>query len=248
MLSKSKAKFIRSLQLRKYRQKYHKITVEGVKIVNDLLTEQLADVDMLVATSEWLAQNAELIPDRTEEVEVTDGELKSISGLSAPNQVLAVVSTRDHELSPDTCKDQLCLYLDGIRDPGNLGTLFRTADWFGINDIFLSPDCVDPYNPKALQSSMSSVFRIKWKVLEDISTLAGSDIYAAVMDGKPMDQIGQRASGLLVLGNESRGVSQDMCNIATELITIPGNRKLGAESLNVAVAGGILMAGLTLGL
>ena len=242
MLSKSKAKFIRSLQLRKYRQKYHKIVVEGVKIINDLLTEGLAPVDSVYATEQWLRDNGALIPDTVEAVEVTERELKTITGLSTPNEVLAVVDMPDHDISPAAATSRLCLYLDEVRDPGNLGTLFRTADWFGINEIFLSPGCVDPYNSKVMQSSMSSIFRVKWTVVESVQLFEGISCYAAVMDGTPVTEIGRRDRGILVLGNESRGVGEDILSLDPQLVTITGARRLGAESLNVAVAGGILMS------
>ncbi len=244
MLSKSKGKFIRSLQLRKYRQKYHKIVVEGIKILNELLDEYPDCIVTICGQNDWYKDFADSTPESCEVILVSEREMKQLSSFKTPPPVLAVVEPFSQEATRADVVGDMCLYLDAIRDPGNLGTIFRIADWFGIRSIFLSPDSVDPYNPKVIQSSMASIFRVKWAHAE-LGDLVGEEqltVLAATMDGKPMSDFSALPNGLLVLGNESRGVSEDALKYATDCISIPGSHKLGAESLNVAVAAGILCA------
>jgi TrmH family RNA methyltransferase len=244
MLSKSKGKFIRSLQLRKYRQKYHKIVVEGIKILNELLDEY-PDIVITICAQEECSEKFERYTSESREVIiVSEREMKQISSLKNPPPVLAVIEHRDSPASPQDAVSGLCLYLDAIRDPGNLGTIFRIADWFGIQTIFMSPDTADPFNPKVIQSSMASVFRVKWAYMDlgDVLKEANVPVLASVIDGKSMSEVGAMQNGLLVLGNESRGISSEILEQVTDTISIPGDDKLGAESLNVAVAAGILCA------
>jgi TrmH family RNA methyltransferase len=244
MLSKNKAKFIRSLQLRKYRQKYHKFTVEGVKIVNDLIREKLARVDLICATDTWISRYGSHIPEDIEVIPVSPKELGKVSSFKTPNEVLAVADMREGTIPVETAQEEICLYLDAIRDPGNMGTILRTADWFGVRNVFVSPDCVDIYNPKVIQSSMASIFRVNVTTLESDVLIAHSalGIYASSLEGKPLPDVIPPKSGFIVMGNESQGTSESLQNHATERIRIPGDKKLGAESLNVAVATGIILA------
>lgn len=244
MLSKSKGKFIRSLQLRKYRQKYHKIVVEGIKILNELLDEQPECIVTICAQYDWYEKYEACAPESCETIRVSEREMQQLTSLKTAPPVLAVVEPFLVDATRREIENEMCLYLDAVRDPGNLGTIFRIADWFGIRSIFLSPDTVDPYNAKVIQSSMTSIFRVKW-VYADIKDLVGDTnfpVFATTMDGKPMSEYTALDSGLLVMGNESHGVSENTLEYATECISIPGNNKLGAESLNVAVAAGILCA------
>lgn len=250
MLSKSKAKFIRSLQLRKYRQKYNKIVVEGIKILNELLDEYPECIVTICGQSDWHDNFAQSAPKTCEVIRVTAREMKQLSSLKTPPPVLAVVEPFKDKAAREDIKEEMCLYLDAIRDPGNLGTIFRIADWFGIRSIFLSPDTVDPFNPKVIQSSMASIFRVKWRY-DHLNDLVGNTnaegeamipVLAATMTGKPMKDFKNMRNGLLVLGNESKGVRDEALKYVTDCITIPASHKLGAESLNVAVAAGILCA------
>jgi len=244
MLSKNKAKFVRSLQLRKYRQKYHKIVVEGVKIVKDLLLDDLGAVDTIIAVPEWLEENNRLIGAHIEAIECDARDLSSISSLKTPNDVLAVMEMPDHLDQIDIANEQLCLYLDSVRDPGNLGTILRTADWFGIRHVYMSTDCVDVYNPKVIQSSMSSVLRVKVGYVEQTTLLENEALHiiATALEGEPLNNDNRPQRGILVMGNESKGVNPDLIRRANQLISIPGDRRLGAESLNVAVATGIVLS------
>ena len=244
MLSKSKAKFIRSLQLRKSRQKYHKIIVEGIKILNELIDEYPQNVVTICGQSDWYEKFSGTAPETCEVILVSEKEMKQISSFKTPPPVLAVVEPIMDPAQPDDPSQDLCLYLDSIRDPGNLGTILRVADWFGIRSVFLSPDTVDIYNPKVIQSSMASIFRVKWAYVQIEDLLQGQNVFvlASTLDGKHVSQFKDLRSGLLVLGNESRGISDETLKWASDRVQIPGSHKLGAESLNVAVAAGILCA------
>jgi len=244
MLSKNKAKFIRSLQLRKYRQKYHKITVEGVKIVNDLLRDDLTRVETIYATESWISEFGESVPDGVELIEASEKDLASVTSLKTPNEVLAVVDTPSWDTSIDIARKSICLYLDAVRDPGNLGTIIRTADWFGVRHVFLSPDCVDLFNPKVIQSSMSSVFRVSAKTLEREELISANDldVYATSLDGHSISDITPPKSGIIIMGNESQGISPTLLESVKRTIKIPGDKSLGAESLNVAVATAVVLA------
>jgi TrmH family RNA methyltransferase len=143
---------------------------------------------------------------------------------------------------------QWSLYLEKIRDPGNMGTIIRTADWFGINQIFCSPDCVEIYNPKVVQASMGSLLRVRVTEMETASFLEQNTrpVYAAVLDGKDLRQLEQPEYGVIAMGNESQGLSSLLIDAANHKVMIPGSG--GAESLNVAVATGILCAKLAGGI
>ncbi len=243
VLSKGKAKFIRSLQHQKYRQKYHKIIVEGVKILNELITSGVAEIEEIYASEEWHTANEALIANETERILVSRDELATISSFKNPQDCLAIVSMPGRTASMRAPSSQLCLYLDAVRDPGNLGTLLRSADWFGYKSVFLSPDCVDIYNPKVIQSSMASIFRVDHMYI-DLPELVESNkeisVYGAILGAEGFSPSIVNRSGLIVLGNESKGIRDDYKGLITHPFSISSAYSLGAESLNVGVAGGII--------
>src|SRR5690606_35199521 len=154
---------------------------------------------------------------------------------------IAVCQMPEAYADPVKARSEICLYLDGIRNPGNAGTIFRIADWFGIRHVFISQDTVDPYNPKVIQASMASLFRLHWAEisLEEILSQDDLIVYATVPDGESIYDAALSGQGLIILGNESTGVrippGKDVKRIA-----VPGHYSLGAESLNVAIAAGIV--------
>jgi len=242
MLSKSTIKYIRSLRLQKYRQKYHKIVVEGVKSVHDILADNLVTVEVQYATQDWIDTMSSNPAVRIERVEAH--ELAAISSFVTPQQVLAVCEMPEYHVNPKAPLEELCLYLAGIRDPGNMGTIFRIADWFGIRTIFLAPDSVDAYNPKVIQASMGSLFRVQWSEypLDEILAIPGVQVFATSMDGEDLYTCQLQQSGLIILGNESTGVPGLSADPNVQYIAIPNRFRLGADSLNVAVAAGIVCA------
>lgn len=240
MLSKAQIKYIQSLQRNKYRRQYQQYLAEGAKIVPELI-QAGAHITQLFALPEWLSANSTLLKQYLIPAEsITPEELEKITALATPNQVLALVAMPQ---SPDTApKPQgLCLALDAIRDPGNLGTIVRTADWFGIKRVYCSLDCVDIYNPKTVQSTMGSIVRVE-VIYTDLVALfkAHNDmpVFAADMAGESLYATKLPTAGILLIGSESHGVSPALLPYGHP-ITIP--RFGEAESLNAAMAAGIIL-------
>lgn len=254
MLSQNQTKLLTALQVKKYRQKYRKFVVEGEKMVAELLQQQRYHVSALFATAAWTEQNASMLSAFLEKTTlVTEAELKKISSLTTPNAVLAVAEMPDDlglsiisSFKLQTPSTPLSFFLDGLQDPGNVGTILRTADWFGMPTVFCSPDCADVFSPKVVQASMGAVLRIHTAELplaELVHTLpSGTPVLGAVLGGQSVFEGKLPTHGLLVIGNEGRGISPDTERLLTHRLTIPRHPQGKAESLNAAVAAGILAA------
>lgn len=245
-VSKAQFKYIRSLQQKKYRQKYNNFVVEGDKIVEELIRVRPGQVEALYALTPWLERHREALSGLKERItEVTSQELKKLSGLQTPNQVLAVVRIETNELDAGHLTREWTLFLDGIRDPGNLGTIWRIADWFGIPCVCCSPDCVDQYNPKVIQSSMGAFLRVDCMVttLAELRRVTGPlPVLGADLGGENIFQTVLPARGIVVIGSEAHGLSPQVLEQLTHRIRIPRGAGGGAESLNAAVAAGIICA------
>ena len=237
MISKNKIKYIRSLELKKNRTKEGKFVAEGHKVVDDLLALQPAD--LVVATQEWL--HGKHFGAETEVIEVSEEELKKVSFLQHPQQVLAVfkqASAQQYNL--DT--NELSLALDGVQDPGNLGTIIRIADWFGITHIYCSEDTADVYNPKVVQATMGSIARVKVEygdLLGLVESLpADVPVYGTLLDGDNIYQQPLENRGLIVMGNEGKGISPALARKVNHKLLIPNfpEGRPTADSLNVAIA------------
>lgn len=241
MLSKAQNKYIRSLTQQKFRNEYREFVAEGEKIAGEWLAAG-SSIKMIVATEEWVAENKYVISKHSEaELYIAkDFELAAVSSLQTPNKVLLVVSMPEKKTIPDM--HEWYLVLDGIQDPGNMGTLIRIADWFGINHIVCSQGCVDVYNPKVVQSAMGGHLRVNIYEEDILPFLTKSKlpVIAATLDGENVYSMGRQDAGILVIGNESKGVSAQVAAKATKKVMIP--RKGGAESLNAGVSAGILCA------
>lgn len=174
-------------------------------------------------------------------VRVSERELKKISSLTSPQQLLAVVDIQNSKHQID-CRKQLVLALDNVKDPGNLGTIIRTADWFGIKQLVCSTDCVDVYNTKVVQASMGSIFRmqVSYKKLSEWLKEQDCTIYGAHLKGKDLWKENLSKSGVLLMGNESKGISEELMELVSIPLKIPSKGK--AESLNVAIATAIFCA------
>ncbi|UYQ93748.1 RNA methyltransferase [Chitinophaga horti] len=239
MLSKAQIKYIQALQLKKNRQKFGQFVAEGDKIVQELLlaNQQVAGV---YATREWLEDHRDLAEKAAgaNVTEVDAAVLKQLSSLSTPNGALAVVAIPAAE--KPVLYGQVSLVLETVQDPGNLGTIIRIADWFGITQVICSPDCVDAYNAKTVQSTMGSITRVKVYTTDLVSLLADTTVpsYAATLHGDNIAGYGKITEGMILIGNESRGLSDEVMELCSHRITIP--RLGGAESLNAAVATGII--------
>ena len=237
MISKNKIKYIRSLELKKNRNKEGKFVAEGFKVVDDLLALQPAD--LIVATGEWL--QGKHFGAETEVIEVTDEELKKVSFLQHPQQVLAVfrqATSGDYSINTS----ELSLALDGVQDPGNLGTIIRIADWFGITHIYCSQDTADVYNPKVVQATMGSIARVKVEygdLLGLVESLpADVPVYGTLFDGDNIYQQKLENRGLIVMGNEGKGISPALAKKVNHKLLIPNfpEGRATADSLNVAIA------------
>ncbi len=243
-LSKNKVKFLVSLQRKKYRQKYGNFVVEGDKMVRELLRQDTLSVIMLVALPGWPHLHLSL-QKGIETIICDPEELKQISSLTTPNQVLAVVEMPN--LRPDWQLPfrELILYLDAIRDPGNMGTILRIADWFGMPEVWCSNDCADVFQPKVIQASMGAFLRVKTAEVDLSSFQQGypeAVILGTTLKGTSVFQADLPAGALLVIGNESIGIRPDYLTMLHGELTIPASSNAGAESLNVAVATGIFVA------
>lgn len=240
MISKNKIKYIKSLELKKNRNKEGKFVAEGHKVVDDLLVLQPAS--LIVATEEWLKDKS--IDPRTEVVTVSEEELRKVSFLQHPQLVLAVFDQRENRDFASANIDFNCLNLalDGVQDPGNLGTIIRIADWFGITHIYCSQDTADVYNPKVVQATMGSIARVKVEygdLLGLVESLpADVPVYGTLLDGDNIYQQKLENRGLIVMGNEGKGISPELAKKVNHKLLIPNfpEGRATADSLNVAIA------------
>lgn len=252
MLSLSQIKYVQSLQQKKFRRQHGVFVAEGEKIVSELWHGQYK-VEGLYALNDWITEHRQEIPMEVPVLEVSNKDLERISGLKTPNKVLAVIKMPEESGEPELLNGALCLVLDKVQDPGNLGTIIRTADWFGIRQIFCSPDTVEVFSPKVIQATMGSFLRVKifYTVLESFLARAPADtpVFGAFLEGENLFQEKTSGQGLLVIGNEAKGISEKVAFFVGKKIRIPGGRQAGsldsAESLNASVAAGIMMAWFT---
>lgn len=248
MLSKAQSKYIHALRHKKYRQKYGCFVAEGVKVTGEILAENTLDVESVFAVAAWVAAHPDIRRTRPglPVTLVTEQELAQLSSLETPQQVLAVCRL-PFPADPPVLKDTFTLMLESIRDPGNLGTIIRIADWFAISQVICSEDCADAFNPKTIQATMGSIARVGVREMPLEKALArapGVPVFCAALEGEDIRDVAPCGPAVLVVGNESRGLSRQMLQAATRRITIP--RLGGAESLNAAVATGILCSHLLL--
>lgn len=236
-ISKNQLKLITSLQQKKYRQKHKMFVAEGVKVVHELLNSTLELEILFVVDGYELA-----IAPIDKLVNIKEVELKKISTLKTPNKVLALFKIPEELVVKN---DGLIVALDEINDPGNLGTIIRLCDWFGVTQLVCSKTTVDCYNQKVVQATMGSITRVQINYVELSGFLESSSlpIFTADMDGENVYQTELPAEGVLVMGNEANGISQEINNLVKNKLTIPrfGNTQ-ETESLNVATATSILLS------
>ncbi|HEY1010748.1 MAG: TrmH family RNA methyltransferase [Daejeonella sp.] len=238
MISKSQISFITSLQQKKIRKERGLFIVEGFKSISefihsDYVTDTIFYTENVVPKLGNLSQNIKLF-------EISSNELTKISALSSPQQMLALVKIPEHRgLTTKLLKGSFTLVLDGIQDPGNLGTIIRTADWFGMTNLVCSEDTVDVYNPKVVQATMGSLARVSVEYTDLDKFLAGSSVpvFGALLDGKSIYATNFGTEGIIVLGNEGNGIRPGIMDKITYPVTIPAFGK--AESLNVAISASI---------
>jgi TrmH family RNA methyltransferase len=236
MLSKAKIKFVKSLQVKKYRIQEQCFVVEGAKSIQELLNSDF-EVIMLFGTSEFLANRKLSVG--PEVIEVTHKELEMISEFQSNETGLAVARMKPSRILT-VREDEFGLMLDDIRDPGNLGTIIRTADWYGIRKIIASEETADCYNSKVISATMGSFTRVE-VYYTNLAQYLGEHkhrVFGAYLDGVNVHRTNFGKGGLVLIGNEARGISEDLGRFVTDKITIPRFGK--AESLNAAIATAVL--------
>lgn len=239
MLSKNEIKYIQSLGHKKRRDEERLFLMEGSKMVAELLAQHASQIMRLYATEIFFQQHPAARQIQQHHV-ISDDELARISQLQTPNQALALLNYFP-EHPTDLPATEWTLALDGIRDPGNLGTIIRLADWFGIRHVICSPDCADIYNPKVVQATMGSIMRVNMIEKELVVFLADQQlpVVGAVLGGKELSSFQFPKAGILVIGNESNGIREDVISLLTDKLMIP--RFGEAESLNAAIATSIFL-------
>ena len=233
MISKNQLKYIRQLEQKKYRRREGLFVAEGTKVVGDLL--QRYRPEAVFATADWQAP-AGITPQL-----VTDDELRRISFLQHPQQVLALFPLPSVNSLPSSVNSELSLALDGVQDPGNLGTIIRIADWFGISTIICSEDTVDAWNPKVVQATMGSIARVNIIYInlpEFLDSLpADFPVYGTFLDGENIYTQELTHEGLIIMGNEGNGISDAVRAKVNRRLLIPDfHQGETADSLNVAIA------------
>lgn len=243
MISKNQIKYIQSLHLKKNREIENLYIIEGVKIVEEYLSQNPENIVVLYAVQDFIASHRISLKKLNLKVEeISEEELLKISTQKSPNQVLAIAKKQKNTLNISVLASSNTLYLDDIRDPGNLGTIIRIADWFGIKQVICSPTSTELYNPKTLQASMGAVLRVNvvylpfFEVIKHFQNIA---IYGALLNGKNIYSE-KLNNGLIVIGNEANGISDEVKKHLTQPITIPSASSNGSESLNAANACAII--------
>lgn len=245
MISKSRIKLVNSLEQKKFRKREGLFVAEGPKLVNDLLS--ILPCQWMAHTQQYAKPSSICFPIEQEEI-CTPDELQKLSFLTTPQQVIALFSLPQHEFNPQLPAQELCLALDGVQDPGNLGTIVRLADWFGIRHIFCSPTTADIYSPKAIQATMGAIARVNLYYTDLVELIkqqeSNTPIYGTLLDGNNVYQEDLQQKGLLIMGNEGNGLSQEVRALLTHKLFIPSfpPDSPTSESLNVGVATAILCA------
>ena len=244
MISKGKIKLINSLKLRKYRKKHSLFVAEGKKIINDIL-------ETGIKANYITSYNSNFEEQKTLNYEfclASKLEIEKITNLKTPSDTIAVFEIPNYEFSFKSAENELIIFCNNIQNPGNLGTIIRTADWFGIKNIVCTKDTVDAFNPKVVQASMGAIGRVKVHYInaENFFNKLSKDviIYGTFLEGENIYETSLSKNGIIVIGNEGSGISESIENYISKKIHIPNysNNKSTSESLNVSIATAIVCA------
>lgn len=249
MISKNRLRQIVSLQKKKERDESRTYVIEGDKIVREYLKSGIR-IKLLAAKPEFISSLNTSEKERIEEIETCNyEELKKISTLTTPHNALALVPYPGSLPDPSEISGELSVALDFVQDPGNLGTIIRSAAWFGIRNIVCSSNCVDLYNPKVIQATMGAILNVNvhYMNLKDFLKTAnesGLPVYGAVLEGRSVYDITFERKGIILLGNESKGISEELSAYITDKISIPkfSDAMYGIESLNVSMAASVIFS------
>ena len=243
MLSKNQIKKLRGLQRKKERNNSGLYVVEGKKIVEEVLISSV-DWSELYATPSWFEKHPKYVT-LDKSFEMSEKDLAQVSSLKTPNEVLLVLKQKDEVNFTEVQFHKIILALDGVKDPGNMGTIIRLADWFGVKHILCTSDSVDQYNPKTVQSAMGSINKVQLhygdlgRMLFDLDS---HEIYACDLDGESIYETQFVEKTILIMGSESHGISDEILDLVNRKITIPSVSNSGIDSLNVASATAISLA------
>ena len=252
MLSKNQEKYVKGLHQLKNRRQSSAFFYEGHKMAMDGFNEPGLSILHIFALETWVDAYAKDLEDSLAQkiIIISEREMKKISALKTPSPILVVAKQPQmrEDISMNS-KGLVAIYLDDIQNPGNMGTILRVADWFGVGQVIASPNSVDFFNPKVIQASMSSIFKVKMSVM-DLEMLAqnkgDAKILGTAMKGVPIQKVEHKKTALiLMIGNEGKGLSQKAFDLADDVITISGHPDRTAESLNAAMAAGIICGFLT---
>jgi TrmH family RNA methyltransferase len=239
MLSKATVKLVSELKHKKCRQESGLFVVEGTKLVAELLASKIS-VKSLFATAQWIDENQNSVSNNTELVMLTENQLEHLSLQQSPQQVLSLAHLPKTKLNESEILKEFSIALDTIQDPGNLGTIIRIADWYGIKNILCSTTCADVYNPKVVQATMGSFLRVNmiYTSLNDFFEEHRPIVIGALMNGENLYEATLPAKGVLLIGNEGSGIHKTLMPYITNGVTIP--KFGGAESLNAGIATAII--------
>lgn len=240
-MTKAEIQQLRALKDKRERDRERLFIAEGEKLVEEILDSHFVVRRVLTTDAKHKGANIELI---------TKQEMERISQLTTPTTMLAVVEQPNNRLSIDKLCHKLVVALDGVQNPGNLGTIIRLADWFGVEEIICSRECADCYNPKVVQATMGAILRVRIHYVDNLSKLLhevrdmGMNIYGTLLDGNNIYHEKLDNKGIIVMGNEGRGVSDECRNMLTHKLLIPPFPAdcPTSESLNVAMATGIILS------
>ena len=245
MLSKNKIKYIHSLEQKKHRSKEQAFVAEGNKLVSDMLPHY--SCPLLIAKPCWMATQGDITTD--ELIVAEDEDIRKASLLKSPQDVLAVFRIPSWKIEEADPQNELILMLDGIQDPGNLGTIIRLADWFGFEHIICSPDTVDVFNPKVVQSTMGALAHVKVHYTELGAYLEKQKernipIYGTFLEGEDIYEKDLSGNGVVIMGNEGNGIRKELEEMVNEKLYVPSypQGRSTAESLNVAIATAVVCA------
>ncbi|MDR0970499.1 MAG: RNA methyltransferase [Lentimicrobiaceae bacterium] len=246
MPTKKQLQQIRSLQTLKFRKEHGLFIVEGTKMVTELLLSNIKIVQLLVS-NEWLSKNVDFDFFGNTFENIDNKQMNQISSLQTPPGILVVAKIPQYHIVASDSENELVLMLDGINDPGNLGTIIRTAEWFGIRKIVCSTDCADFWNPKVVQATMGSAFRMQLETqdLESFlnQTTENVPIYGALLEGKNVFKTTfKQTNGILIIGSESHGIRDYLKPFINKALYIVSHSDSKAESLNAAIATAIILA------
>jgi len=243
MFSKAKIKFINSLKMGKFRKQNKMFFAEGRINVLDFIKSGLLPNE-LFATEAWINNNSEYLGFENIE-QISEKDMGKITALKNPSEVLAIFNLPENNIPKPSEIKGLVLVLDDIRDPGNLGTIIRTADWFGVKNIICSTQTVDAFNPKVVQATMGSLSRLSINYHELSEWLGGigndTNIYGAVLNGENIGKMNKPQNDILIIGSEAHGISKEVLEFVNKPVTIPRSESGGAESLNASIATAILL-------